>query len=437
MSHRGIAAAGFLVAFLCHVEARQAMPPGGAGILGRAPEIRRQLDEFYATRKAEGEKFYDAEDPRGGAVLVAVGEEVIYTRGLGLANREWNIPATTDTKFEIWSVTKTFTAVAILQLQERGKLRIDDKMCGYLKKYLPNCPRQWQAITIRHLLAHTAGLDGLHKDKSGLGFFNAGELFCQLCRTKTTPKEVLDLYGDEPLHFEPGTHSSYSNFGYYLLGLVIEQASGKSYEEALREQIFLPSRMANTGLNRSELILPKRAGKYLGDPVAEEKYFACEESIACRDKGQRKVPLINGEYDDPSWIFSAGALYSTVEDLCNYGRALLAGKLLNTGTRELMWTAVSVPYYLPPKSSPQVIASVKGKRAEYGLGWETRPVAGRRCFHHMGAGRSTGGMFTLCPDENLIVAELGYHTVDPRIFNIIFGENQKSARHAAAASQGE
>src|SRR5262249_41472895 len=161
-----------------------------------------------------------------GSVLVARGSDVLFSKGFGSANLEWQIPDTPTTKFRLGSVTKQFTAASILLLEERGKLKVDDPV----KKYLPNAPAAWDKMTIYHVLPHTAGIPN----------FTSFPEYPSTEALATTPEKLVERFRDKPLEFAPGEKWNYSNSGYVLLGYLIEKVSGQSYEKFVQDNIFTP-----------------------------------------------------------------------------------------------------------------------------------------------------------------------------------------------------
>lgn len=235
-----------------------------------------------------------------GSALVAKDGKVIFSKGYGMANVEWDIPNTPQTKFRLGSITKQFTAAAIMLLQERGKLSVQDPIC----KYFDNCPEAWKEITIHHLLNHTGGIPNYTN-------------FPDWQKTMMIPVAMGSLVGrfkDKPLDFKPGEKMSYSNSGYVALGHIIEKVAGESYESFLQKNIFDPLKMHGSGYDRAEPILKNRATGY-----------------SFKD-GKR----INSEYLDMTVPHAAGALYSTVEDLFAWNEALFSDKLLSAKSREAM-----------------------------------------------------------------------------------------------------
>ncbi len=191
-----------------------------------------------------------------GAALVAENGKVIFKKGFGMANMEWDIPNMPDTKFRVGSITKQFTAMLVMQLVEQGKLKLD----GKLTDYLPDYPKSTgDKVTIHHLLTHVSGIP------SYTGFPN---FFRDLSRDPYTPEAFVKTFADSALQFEPGAKFLYNNSGYFLLGAIIEKAAGKTYEQALAENILTPLNMKNTGYDHHGTILKKRAAGYekrLGD----------------------------------------------------------------------------------------------------------------------------------------------------------------------------
>ena len=238
-----------------------------------------------------------------GAVLVAVDGKPVLRQAVGLANREWNVANTPDTKFRLGSITKEFTATAILQLAEQGKLSIDDPV----SKYYPEAPPSWSKVTLKHLLTHTSGIPTY----TGLAGFGPRE-----SRLRQTPSDLIKLIRDRPLDFEPGSRYAYDNTGYVLLGYVVEKVSGQTYADYLQAHVFGPLGMRDTGYDSSEKIIARRAAGYSPGP-----------------DGWR-----NAEYTDMSTPFAAGALYSTVDDMLVWDQALYGDRMLKPASRTAMFT---------------------------------------------------------------------------------------------------
>jgi CubicO group peptidase (beta-lactamase class C family) len=237
-----------------------------------------------------------------GYVLVARDGRQIFGKGYGMANFETESPVTPRTKFRLASVTKPFTALAVLLLQEKGKLGLQDSVC----KYLSNCPTAWKSITIEQLLSHTSGITD---------YISLPD-FMETLGVHTTTAEIIGKLREKPLEFAPGERFSYSNSNYYLLGQIIENVSGKSYAVFMRENLFAPLGMVNSGYDDNSTILKGRAAGYLEQGKA----------------------LVNARYMDMSKAYAAGGLYSTAEDLLRWDTALYTEQLISKKSLDAMFT---------------------------------------------------------------------------------------------------
>ena len=257
--------------------------------VGRMEQIIRQ--------SADREEF-------SGSVLVARGDQILLDQGYGLANREWNIPNDGETKFRLASVSKQFTAVAVMLLNERGLVDLD----APVKTYLPDAPESWDGVTVRHLLTHTSGIPNL----TALPDFEA-----QKTRPATLD-QLIARFRDLPLEFQPDQGWSYSNSGYILLTAVIERASGMPYAAFVSRNLFQPLGMTDSGYDSHAAVLPHRASGYVPTPSG----FA------------------NADYVDMSIPQGAGGLYSTTRDLLKWENGLFGGRLLNAASL----TALTTPH---------------------------------------------------------------------------------------------
>jgi CubicO group peptidase (beta-lactamase class C family) len=257
-------------------------------------ELTARVDE-YVNNLVRQNRF-------SGAVLLARDGKVVLSKGYGMANLEDAAPNTPQTKFRLGSITKQFTAVAILMLQERGKLNVQDSVC----KYVENCPQAWQPVTIHHLLTHTSGIPNMTSFPE----------FPRLKVFPTTPVQTIATFRDKALEFTPGEKFNYSNSGYLLLGYILERAAGKSYADFLRENIFQPLGMKNTDYDLNSAIVKNRAAGYSRGPGG----------------------IINAPYIDMTIPGAAGGLYSTVEDMYLWDRALYTEKLISKKSLEMMMT---------------------------------------------------------------------------------------------------
>jgi CubicO group peptidase (beta-lactamase class C family) len=271
-----------------------------------------------------------------GSVLLARADAVLLSKGYGLADEAGQFPNTPQTRFRIGSITKQFTAMAILLLQERGKLSVQDRLC----RYISDCPSDWQPITLQHLLTHTSGIPD---------YINS-PTFPQYIGTPATLAQLIDRFKTLPLLFTPGERWSYSNSGYTLLGYIIEEVSGASYAQFLQENIFDPLQMSNTGYDTNNPQPPQHATGYL-------------------------QPHVKPVYLDMSEFYAAGALYSTVEDLYRWDQALVTNRLVSEQTMASMFTV-----YIPCPDGGCALASDLG----YGYGWFIAAVSGQRLIYHLG-----------------------------------------------------
>ncbi len=307
-----------------------------------------------------------------GSVLVARNGIVVLGKGYGFADREKTIPIDTQTKFPICSITKQFTAVAILMLQEQGKLNVQDGICNYLK----SCPGAWKPITIHQLLTHTSGIpDPL-------------EAFWTQDIASPAPLErMIADAAAKPLEFQPGTKFNYDNTGYDLLGKIIENVSGQTYGTFLQQQIFEPLNMSNTGFdpNRHDL------------------------AIGYADQGGSVASPFN------MWVaFSAGALYSTADDLYLWDQALYTEKLVPQRVLDAMF----IPYVALPEADG----------AGYGYGWMIGTDHQHRFVGHEGLAYGYRSILTRYPESHItIILLINQENVDPSsiasfIANLLFGQ---------------
>jgi CubicO group peptidase (beta-lactamase class C family) len=244
-----------------------------------------------------------------GDVLVAEDGRVVLDKSYGFANVEWQVRNTAESKFRLGSITKQFTAASILLLEQQGKVRTGD----LVKKYMPDAPAAWDKITIYEVLTHTSGIPSF----TGFPDYRANEV------KPHTAEQLVAWFKDKPLDFPPGSQWRYSNSGYVLLGYLIEKISGKSYAQFIRENIFAPLGMKDTGYDSFTEIIPHRAMGYTPGPAGQ---------------------LRNAGYIDMSIPLSAGALYSTTHDLLKWEQALFAGRLLNAAELKKMTTPFKNDY---------------------------------------------------------------------------------------------
>jgi CubicO group peptidase (beta-lactamase class C family) len=252
--------------------------------------------------RAEGGRFM-------GCVLVAAGDRVEFEACVGLANAEWSVPHTRDSKFRIGSLTKQFTAAAILLLEQRGQLATGDR----LAKFIPDVPAGWQAITVQQLLNHTSGIPDFTQLPPAAARLPEG----------ASPSQLTAALRDLPLEFKPGTRFSYSNSNYVLLGWIVELVSGQSYRRFLAEEVLAPLGLADTGYDSAVAVIPHRAAGYVTGAL-----------------GQR-----NAAHVDMRTPHGAGGLYSTAPDLLKWTRGLFGHRLLSRETVAKMTTPSGVGTY--------------------------------------------------------------------------------------------
>ena len=290
--------------------------------------------------------------PFQGAILVAREGEVLLRQGYGLANSATGVANGPDTMFRIGSITKPFTAIAVLMLQEQGRLSVQDSVCNYLAE----CPEGWQVITLHHLLSHTSGIADLTRLPE----------FATFVTQPSTPLATLAFFAGQPLDFAPGERWEYSNSNYIVLGAVIETVAGQSYEEFVQSQIFAPLQMDNSGYDHN---LDTLAVGYQSDGT--EAAFI-----------EMSVP------------FAAGALYSSVEDLYLWDQALRSDQLLPQAAREAMFTV-------------QAPAAMGGPEEGYGYGWVIGSSEQGKYVEHTGTINGFSGKLRRYLETDALIIVLG------------------------------
>ncbi len=316
--------------------------------------LRTQL-----TRDAEGDVF-------AGAVLVAKDGKTVFSNAYGAADRERKIPNTPATRFRIGSMNKMFTAVGIMQLVQAGKLGLDDP----LGKYLTDYPNKDVAanVTIRQLLTHTGGTGDIFGPQ-----FDAHRLQLR------TLADYVGLYGTRGLQFEPGSRWDYSNYGFVLLGLMIEKVSGQSYYEYVREHVYAPAGMTSTGSEPENSAVPNRSVGYT--KMDSSGWRPNTDTLPYR-------------------ATSAGGGYSTVGDLLRFANALAAHTLLDARHTDMMTTG-----------------KFDTPNGRYAYGFVDKTMNGTRCFGHSGGAPGQNGDLEICPSAGYVVVVLA--NVDPPVARTI------------------
>ena len=284
-----------------------------------------------------------------GAVLVARDGAAIVDKAYGMANVEWDVPNTTATKFRLGSITKQFTAAAVLLLEERGQLKLDDRV----KAHLPDSPMAWDRITVFNLLTHSAGIPN----------FTASPDYNTIKLSARSAEAAVTAFRDRPLDFGPGEQMSYSNSGYLVLGAIIEKVSGQAYEKFVADNLFAPAGMTDSGYDSNTAIIKRRASGYV------------------RTAGG----YTNAGYLHMSIPHAAGALYSTTHDLLKWEQALFAGKIVSKASLDRMVT----PF-----------------KNDYALGVTSALVSGRRVVAHGGGIDGFNTHLAYYPDTKTVVVVL-------------------------------
>jgi CubicO group peptidase (beta-lactamase class C family) len=290
-----------------------------------------------------------------GSIMVVVGEEVVVAEGYGDAKRDPSVRWTPGTVSTIGSITKQFTAAAIMRLQEEGKLGVDDT----LEQHFKDVPADKAGITLHQLLSHSSGIF----DPPGIDDFD-----------ENTRDEYVRLVLDAPLGAEPGTHYEYANANFSLLGAITEQETGLSYEEAMHKLIFEPAGLILTGYT-----LPDYSGKTIADGyIGDERWGTVLER-----------PMAD---DGPYWALRAnGGIYSTAEEMVKWGQALLNDEVLSRESRDAMW-------------SRHIDESNAGEgESFYGYGWVVmEPVPGVEAITHNGGNGILFADMTIIPSAGVI-----------------------------------
>ncbi len=255
-----------------------------------------------------------------------------------------------ETKFRISSLTKQFTAVCILKLEQEGKLSVNDK----LSKYFPDFPKG-DSVTIRMLLNHTSGIKNYTDSLEELNLFKGN----------FSKDAVIALFKNSPYDFSPGTHWKYSNSNYFLLGCIVEKVSGKSYSEYMYQNILKPLNMTNSGLNKKDSVIKNLAKCYYSED----------------GKNYTDPPYINMDF-----AFAAGSMYSTIEDLYKWDRSLYDDSIINKSEKQKMFTQCKLP------DNPR-----------YGYGIAVDTIAGHYCNSHSGRIQGFYSKFIRFPADDVCI----------------------------------
>jgi CubicO group peptidase (beta-lactamase class C family)/uncharacterized protein YneR len=291
----------------------------------------------------------------GAAIIVRKDGQPIFRKGYGQADLELGVAIEPDMIFRLGSITKQFTSLAILMLAERGRLGLQDE----ITKFLPDYPTQGRRITVEHLLTHTSGIQSYTDMPEWL----------PLWRKDFSLPELIDLFKNKPMRFEPGERWAYNNSGYILLGAIIEKVSGRTYEQFLDEEIFKPLRMSHSYYGSAERIIPRRIPGY--------------------QRGRNG--FVNAPYLSMTQPYAAGSLLSNVDDLAVWSDAVFSGKLVKKQWLEKALT----PYRLKD-----------GELTGYGYGWFITDFGGHRSVEHGGGINGFTSYEMTLPEDKIFLAIL-------------------------------
>lgn len=342
-------------------------------------DITSKLDELVTA--------YTAIHKFNGSVLVAKNGTILLNKGYGLRDAASGVRNTEQSIYQIGSVTKPFTAAIILKLQDQKKLSVQDK----LSKYFPRYPHG-DSITLEQLLTHTSGIFSYTSDRA----FMSTEVSKSHSRS-----EMMALFQDKPLDFTPGSNWRYSNSAYMLLGYIIEDITKKPYEQVVREYIFKPLQMTNSGFDFTHL---NRSEKSTG-------YFVLN------DVDTVKSPIV-----DSTVAFSAGAIYSTTGDLYRWHNALENYSILSKPLQEKAYTPL---------------------KNKYGYGWNIDTVNGKRMVAHSGGIHGFTSNFARIPEDNVVVILLSNNgspalaEITGKIFSALYGKPYELPRERKAVVLAE
>jgi len=320
-----------------------ALAVGAGAARDPSAELRSAIRDYIAEYRVTG-----------CTVAIAKDGKVVFAEGFGYANVEVRAPATAETVYRLASVSKPITAVGVLRLVEEGKIRLDDD----IRTYLPQFPNKGKPITIRQLLNHTSGIRHYQGLESLRNTHYDG------------PIPALEIFQNDPLLSDPGAEYHYSTYGYTVLAAIIEKVTKRRFPEYMREAVWRPAGMTATNVEDQRRIVPNRAAGYYLGPDGE---------------------WMNSVDVDLSYKWGGGGQVGTALDLCAFGSALLAGKLLSQDLLRQMW-------------QPSTLAD--GSSIPYGLGWGITTYRGERLYAHNGAQQGARASLWILPERGLVIAVL-------------------------------
>ncbi len=335
-----------------------ALLAGSLATSARAPDARAQ-DTRALVQYVDSVANAAVAEHRTAGVSVAVVKNgrTVLAKGYGFADLENDVPATPETVYRIGSVTKQFTSAAIMKLMEQGKLSLDDT----LQKFLPNFPTQGNHVTVRHLLTHTSGIKS---------YTSLGPKWARVMRLDLPPDSMVALFANEPFDFKPGDKWLYDNSGYFLLGMIIEKLSGKTYGQYLKDELFTPLGLKSTIYCDQAPLIKHRAQGYAPQPGGG---------------------FINAEPLSMTQPYAAGSLCSTVNDLAAWTLALSSGKVVSPASYKLMTTPGTLN---------------DGKPLTYGFGLGIGTLGGHRQVSHNGGINGFISELHHYPDDSLVTVVL-------------------------------
>ena len=318
----------------------------------------------------------------GMSIAVLRGSKLIHAAGYGQANLELGVPATPQTVYRIGSVTKQFTAAAILRHVERGELKLDDD----IRKYLPDFDTQGRVVTVRHLLDHTSGI----RNMTTIGPAMANRAL------DVTRAQVFSWLSEAPFDFEPGEKYLYNNSGYWLLGAIIEKLAGEPYDTVIERNLLAPLCLQSTRYDVPSELVPGRASGYT----------------------RGSAGFLNAEPNSPTRPYASGALISTVLDLAAWERALFGDKVLGAESLKLMTTRGRLN---------------NGQPTAYGMGLAVTQFQGRQKIAHPGGIIGFSSFMAFYPEEQLSIVVLANTMgvelrpeVEEPIASLLFGSPRKT-----------
>lgn len=317
-----------------------------------SPEKRANVEKAISS-------FMSANKVPGIGAAVVLDGEPVWSAGFGMADLENSVPVTSSTLFRLGSISKPITAVAILQLSERGKLDLDSPV----QKYCPAFPQKDSPITSRELLGHLGGIRHYNSD-------GKGDIPEDSARHFATMQESLKIFANDPLVAKPGTEFHYSTYGYTLLGCVLEGAASEKYVDYVRENVFRPAGMQET-----------QADDFFAVILHRSRWYHKDKAGVVRNAG-----VLDSSYKIPG-----GGLISSADDMARFESAILADKLLQRATRDLMWTSEK---------------TADGKMTGYGMGWGLVDKFGIHFLAHTGGQQGTSTAFAVVPERRAGVVVL-------------------------------